>query len=195
MSHTTAAQRILSQRPTGEAGMLPDRYWELVERYRGELVNQALSLVGDLADAEDVVQETFCEALSHEERLVQARSLGAWLRRMNRANALDFLRRRKSAAQTARDVRPRAATTGGFSLLETREAVARAIEALPPPLRGVVVLRFWKQLSCDEIAERLNEPAGTVRWKLCEAAKLLFGKLKDFLEPSAKPVPPPEARE
>jgi len=186
MSVTTAAQEIIGMgSPAREE--LPERYWELVDRYRGELINQALAIVGSLEDAEDVVQETFCEAFRNGSQLAQARSLGAWLRTINRGNALNRLRGRRKDSQRlekkAREDPQRLATTGGFSVLEMREIVARSVETLPPKLRAVVVLRYLEHLSYEEIAKRLGLTAGTVGWMLCEAAVSLHGKLKGCVDP------------
>ena len=99
MSITTSAQKVLQTAPERRTGELPERYWELVEGYRGELVNQAYAILKALPDAEDVVQETFCEAMLKGEKLAQARSLGAWLRSVNRGNALNRLRALGRAAR------------------------------------------------------------------------------------------------
>lgn len=82
MSVTTSAKEILARTAAGPDG-LPEAFWELVERYRGELVNQAYAILGSLPDAEDVVQESLCEAFNNRKRLVEARSLGALLRSIN----------------------------------------------------------------------------------------------------------------
>lgn len=190
MTATTSAQNILKSARLSASGEIPEAFWEVIERYRGELVNQALAIVGNLADAEDVVQETFCEVYRDGQRLAELRSLGAWLRAVNRAHALNRLRARRRDSQRLgrkqREAPERTATTGGFNLLELREAVAKAIEALPEELRAVVVLRFWEDRSHAEIAERLGIPQGTVWKRLCEASEHLFPKLNAYLQ---APVP------
>lgn len=195
MATTTSAHQIIQdarvENPSaaGASAALPERFWALVERYRGELVNQALAIVGNLADAEDVVQETFCEAFRRQEKLSSVRSLGAWLRTVNKANALNRIRDEKTGrAHSKRKQRvspKRLVTTGGFSLLELREAVAQSIDALPPKLRAVVVLRYLEHLSYEQIAERLQLSPGTVGWLLCEAGLLLHGRLGQVLQNGA----------
>lgn len=171
-----------------DRGEVPAQYWDLIERYRGELVNQALAICGKIEDAEDVVQETFCEAFKDPERLAQARSLGALLRSINRANALNRVRdRKRESAKSGRrqiEAPARAVTTGGFSLLELRDSVAKAIETLPTHLRTVVVMRYWQHLSYEEIAAKLNVPPGTAGRLLYEATIALYDKLKTHLETS-----------
>ncbi|MCZ7644393.1 MAG: RNA polymerase sigma factor [Planctomycetota bacterium] len=178
MALTTTAHEILRDHPMDAPGDLPPAFWTLLERYRSDLVNQAFAIVGNASDAEDVVQETFCEAHLKQEQLTGLDSVGAWLRKINKANALDRLRaRRREAGRVERrnDLQPpRQATTGGFSMLELREFLAKAIDALPDEQRSVVVLRYWEHLTYDEIARRLNMPAITVRRRLYEAYLSLY---------------------
>ena len=183
MSHTTSAQQIMDRSGPGD---IPAEYWDIVETYRGELVNQAMALIGRREDAEDVVQETFCEAFKNPERLKKAQSLGACLRMINKANALDRVRNtRRESAKTSRKEKAmpqRMLTTGGFSLMELGESLAKAIEGLPESHRTVVVLRFWESLSFDEISKRTGQPTSTV-WRLFyEATQRLYESLKDKLD-------------
>ena len=185
MPATTSAHVILQSAHMNAPMDLPEEFWRLVERYRSDLINQTLAILNNLEDAEDVVQETFCEAFRNPRRLEQVRSMGAWLRSINRANALNRLRQRRNEIARSEGSRqmapPRTATTGGFSLLELREAVAKAIEVLPPDLREVVVLRYWEARSYAEIAERLDIPQGTVWKRISDASDLLYGSLNPLL--------------
>lgn len=186
MNLTTSAHQILQQNGSGE---LPAEFWELIERYRGELVNQAFAVLGCLEDAEDVVQETFCEVFSRPEKLAAVRSLGAWLRTVNRANALNrrgSAKRQDAKKKESRRETGRAFTTGGFSMLELRDAVAKAIESLPDELRAVVALHYWEHLPGDQIAKRLKLSERTVWRRLHDADLQLFGKLQRYLEPDAQ---------
>src|SRR5579862_8442455 len=95
---TTPAQTVLRNNGVNQpsdasnASDVPAQYWEIVEKYRRELVGQAVAILGNEADAEDVVQETFCEAVKDPAKLMQADSVGAWLRSINRCNALNRVR-------------------------------------------------------------------------------------------------------
>lgn len=177
-------------------GELPEQFWQLIERYRADLLNQALAMLGSVADAEDVVQETFCEAFQHSEKLEQARSLGAWLRVINRSNALNRLRdkRRDVAFGTGNPSETGSATTGGFSTIDMRETIAKLIDDLPSNLREIVVLHYWEHLSYDEIGKRLNQPAGTIGWLAYEATMRLKGKMKIYLDAPPAPAAKPESK-
>lgn len=188
MSLTTSAHQILQNATQGTPmDEMPAEFWEIVERYRGDLVNQAFALLGSQDDAEDVAQETFCEAFRDRDRLAKVRSLGAWLRQINRANALNRRRDRKRHSDRAErkqiEAPDRAFTTGGFTTLVVREAVAKAIETLPEAQREALVLHYWQHLPYDEIAARLKTSPRTVRRNLHEAYQALYGRLGKFLEP------------
>jgi len=192
MALTTSAQRIVEDHRGSQMGdAMSEQYWELVAQYRDELLSHASSFVGNAHDAEDVVQETFSEAFRNPEKLAHAKSLGAWLKTINKANAMDFLRRKKSQADKSdrkgRELPGKAFTTGGMSAVELHDSVARAIEALPENMRAVVVLHYWQHLSCEDIATRLKIPSGTVKWLLSEAALRLHGRLKSILPNSEAP--------
>lgn len=193
MSATTSAQQILKRANHLPMQNPPEEFWALVERYRGELVNQALAILGRQEDAEDVAQETFCEAFREKAKLAQARSLGAWLRAINRDNALDRLRhRRRDSGRASKPpaLSGRTFTTGGFSLLELREELAKAIETLPEQLRAVVVLRYWEDLAYEEIAARLKLPTTTVWRQFYEASVILYERLRPNLEAPPAAGPP-----
>ncbi len=192
MSFTTSAQKIIAASKETSADEVPDQYWELVEEYRGLLINQAYAMLGNLEDAEDVVQETFCEAVRNPDKLADARSLGALLRSINRANALNRLRDRELALskkeRKQRNLPRRKFTTGGLNALDIRESVTKAIENLDPEWRQVIVLRYWEDLPFQDIAKRMKLPLTTV-WRLhLEATMRLYGKLGVDLDAAGEGV-------
>jgi RNA polymerase sigma-70 factor (ECF subfamily) len=161
---------------------IPDECWALVEQYRSDLINQAYAILGNQHDAEDVVQETFCDAVRDPEKLSNARSLGAWLKAINRCNALNRARGRRhdsSRLIAVRKLEPEQTfTTGGFNIVELRDTVNRALEGLSPDLQQIVRLRYFEHLSYKEIAERLQIPIGNVGGLLMDASVKLYAKLR-----------------
>jgi RNA polymerase sigma-70 factor (ECF subfamily) len=189
MATTTQAQTIISRARIELRSQVPEQYWELIDRYRPELVAQALSILNSREDAEDVVQETFCDAVRDPQKLAQADSIGSWLHSLNRCNALNRLRDKKRASGRLEKQQAEAAqtfTTGGFSVLELRDSVAKAIRILPQNMQSVIKLRYWEGLGCKEIGARLNIPEGSVKRLLFEANNKLYDKLKAVFE--SKPV-------
>lgn len=188
-----------------ERGDIPEQYWELIEKYRPELIAQAAAILSSREDAEDVVQETFCDAFRDPEKVASAGSIGAWLKSINRCNALNRWRdmRAGSKAEVKLQATPEQTfTTGGFRLLELRDSVGKALNTLPPQLREIVVLRYWQHLSYKEIAEKLNMPIGNVGGLLMDASVRLYAKLSVQLGASSvstsrqtqSNLPPPEKK-
>jgi RNA polymerase sigma-70 factor (ECF subfamily) len=162
-------------------------FWQLVERFRADLVNQAFTYLGCRTDAEDVAQESLCFAFRKLDELKDPSKLGNWLRSINRHNCLAA--RSKRARQ--REVRP---TTAEYESLpsqspqpgegtDTRlEAVARVIDGLQRPYRDVLVLRYWERMTYAQIAERLHIPLGTVKTRLARGDALLLDRLAPLMQ-------------
>ncbi|MCZ7644376.1 MAG: RNA polymerase sigma factor [Planctomycetota bacterium] len=188
----TTAQMIeaLVQMRRDPEGVPPDRFWCWVERFRADLVNQALAILGNPADAEDVAQESLCQAFQDLASLQQPQRLGTWLRTINRCNALDLHRKRsRDRRRVAADehlpgeaAAPETTPTGTNVEQKRRqskdELVARAVDALPVTFREVVVLRYWEKLTYEQIADRLGVALGTVKSRLARADRLLVARLR-----------------
>ncbi len=183
MSITTECQEVFKDRGMDRSG-IPEKYWSLVEQYREELIGQAFAILGSMEDAEDVVQETFCEALRDAEKL-SGESVGASLRMINKTNALDRLRstsRAKKRMEHKQQNPTRAFTTGGFSNIELQDTMQNALQTLPANLRAVVELRYWKHLSYKEISAQLGIPIGAVGPLLSEAGVRLYPRMAGHLK-------------
>jgi RNA polymerase sigma-70 factor (ECF subfamily) len=163
-------------------GIGPDYFWQLVDRFRADLVNQSLIILENQQDAEDVAQETLCKAFLQLHRLKDPAKLGSWLRSINNCCALALRRRRvrekeerlTTGQMTSIEAKKKEAT----QQVQAKEAVLRAVDALAAPYREVVVLRYLEKLSTEEIAIRLGVPSGTVRGRLTRADEMLAQKLK-----------------
>jgi RNA polymerase sigma-70 factor, ECF subfamily len=200
MSITTECQQILKGPRMDFRSDVPEQYWEVVDRYRDELLSQAYSILGSQEDAEDVVQETFCEAFKGG-RKMPGESIGAALKVLNKSNALDRLRSRGRARrreQRKQELPTRSFTTGGFSGIELKESMQKALQSLPENLRQVIVLRYWEHLSYKEISERLGIPIGGIGPLLSEAGIRLYSQIATTLPPAAhnpaKPKSPDRGR-
>jgi RNA polymerase sigma-70 factor (ECF subfamily) len=186
-----------------DSSQFPEQYWELIERYRDALIEQARSILHSREDAEDAVQETFCEVIRNSAKLAEAQSVGAWLHAVNKSNALKRLRTERRTEDKARQKHENlpedAFTTGGFSALELRDTVTDALSKLEPDLQTVVRMRYFENLSYKDIARRLKLDVAAVQRRLLQASNLLYGSLKIQLDPpntgtrgaSSQPLPTP----
>jgi RNA polymerase sigma-70 factor (sigma-E family) len=154
---------------------------------RGDhLLHAAIALTGSRPDAEDLLQAAV-ERLLRSRRQVD--DLEAYLRRVLYNLAADGWRRRDAwrrmprmlASQSGGDMEPDPVTTS-----DLRDALIRALRALPPRQRAVVVLRYWEQLTQAETAELLGCSEGTVK----SAASRGLSRLRELTAPWHDPQPP-----
>ncbi len=164
----------------------------LYDRYGQVLYAVAYRIVGQRADAEEVVLDTFAQAWRDATRFEAARgSVAGWLTTIARSRALDLVRARSrrdritaSAAADRPDSPPamggwRADPSSGVEHSERREQVQLALETLSPPQRRAIELAFFEGLSQSEIAELLKEPLGTIKTRV----RLGMQKLRECLRP------------
>jgi RNA polymerase sigma-70 factor (ECF subfamily) len=147
-----------------------DDFRHLVLRYQRSLVAGIRVRRVPLAEAEDVAQEALVRAFSNLATLRKPDSFFAWLlgiayRVLLERAGHERLERAGLArlAAEARSSPPAAGARPEDAALDT------ALEALPVQYREVILLRFYGECSCAEIAERLGVPLGTVTKRLSRA--------------------------
>ena len=127
------------------------------------LVVQLFALCGDMADAEDAVQEAFVVAIRKHRRFRQADNPEAWVRTV----AVNRLHARWRHASVVRKYQPR--VPGPQSPVEVgpeHVAIVTALAQLDPAQREVVVLHHLADLGTAQIAAELDIPEGTVKSRL-----------------------------
>ena len=180
----TEDQGALRQVANGDSGGLGALY----DRHGRAVYSLALRILGDEGDAEEVTQDVFAQAWRRARQYDESRgSVAAWLLVMARTRAIDRFR--------ARRVRPegRVQDDDGLTLqqlpaadpdvaselvaAERGQRVRRALEELPFLQRVAIELAYFEGLSQREIAERLEQPLGTVKTRM----RLGLMKLRDAL--------------
>lgn len=146
----------------------------LFERYRDRVFSIALHfLKGEHAAAHDVTQEVFVRVFRAAPQLRQDARLSTWVYRIVANACMDELRRRRRVllfgdlAPAIHPIVP-AGEIGGADL-----DVARAVARLSPRLRMAVLLRYFDDLSYEEIARALGVTSGTVASRLSRAHAIL----------------------
>ncbi len=143
------------------------------------LVVQLFAICGDLADAEDAVQEAFVTALRTRNRLERIDNPEAWLRTV----ALNRLRGGWRHASVVR--RYQARVPGPQAPVEVgpeHVAIVSALAEVDGGLRQVVVLHYLADLGTADIAAELGIPEGTVKSRLSRARARLASLLDDRLD-------------
>jgi len=170
---------LLRRARMGEEGA----FHELVDRYSGTLFRLAFLLVGNEADAEDVVQETLLGAFRGLGRFRGESSVKTWLTAIlvKRAQAH---RRARSRGRTS-PLKEAGESQGRMPNSPVQQADARmdvqaVLAALSAEHRQVLVLREYEGMSYDEIARALDMPRGTVESRLFRAREHLRRLLKGY---------------
>jgi len=157
----------------------------LYDRHSRALYSLILRIVGDEAEAEDVLQEVFAQAFRQASRYDTSRgAVAAWLLMMARSRAIDRLRARRTrfegrTGEVTLEEMPDAQPSVASVMLndEQTRSVQRALGELPLMQRIAIELAYYEGLSHSEIAERLEQPLGTVKTRI----RLGLLKLRDVL--------------
>ena len=167
----------------------------LYDRWQPVVYALAVRILGDRDDAEDVVEDTFCQIWRQAATYETSRgTVATWILTVARSRALDRRRstqRRRTESLDDRDAtRPTADRTAPdpLALAETaqiRQVVNAALAELPPEQREVVELAYFGGLSQTEIAEKTSVPLGTIKTRV----RLAMQKLRDKLAPLRDVVP------
>ncbi len=156
----------------------PETLAVLLETYGRELQGVAYLILRDRADAEDVVIETLLTAFERGGNVRDEPALRAWLLRVATNHALGVRRRtgRVVRLSVVPDV-PSPADVGSES--STRIALLDGIADLPTQIRAAVVLRYYADLSVDEVAQALGKSPNTIKAQLQVALDRLRIHLAD----------------
>jgi RNA polymerase sigma-70 factor (ECF subfamily) len=131
------------------------------------------------ADAEDAAQETFVRGLARIGELRSAEALGGWLRQIAHNVCIDMIRRQKVRQTSATDVHrvPDDHVTETTAKRDEREHLLGLIGELPEPLREIILLHYYDNMTYDEMATWLDVARSTVNERLSKARHLLKTRL------------------
>jgi RNA polymerase sigma-70 factor (ECF subfamily) len=149
---------------------------ELYDASYRRLVVQLYAICGDLADAEDAVQEAFVSALRNRREFAKVQNPEAWVR----TAAVNVLRGGWRHAAVVQRYQPRVpGPQAPVDVGPEHVAVVTALARVDLSLREVVVLHYLADLGTAEIARDLGIPEGTVKSRLSRARTQLADLLTD----------------
>jgi RNA polymerase sigma factor (sigma-70 family) len=168
-------------------------YAELMVRYRDSVYFMLLKMVNNKDDADDLTIEAFGKAFKRLEQYTPNYAFSTWLFKIASNNCIDFIRKKKKntfsidktfeneeGSEMAMDLRS--------ELLDPEEKVMKkqkvklmreVVDKLKPRYRTLVELRYFEELSYEEIAAQLDLPLGTVKAQLFRAREFLYNILKN----------------
>jgi RNA polymerase sigma-70 factor (ECF subfamily) len=154
----------------------PDALAAAYDRHIRAVYGLAMRVLQDQGDAEDVVQEVFSQAWTQAKQYDATRgSVVSWLLTITRSRAIDRLRSRRARPDSAPAsgevavVELPDSALGAENEVLTAESAARlrsALSALPLLERVAIELAYFEGLTQTQVAERLEQPIGTVKTRI-----------------------------
>src|SRR3954447_15341241 len=154
----------------------PSTFARVFEEHERGVYAAALRILGNPAQAQDVVQDVFLRIWRRPAAFDAERGqLASYLRMMARSRALDLWREGQAAGRAS--ARLQVVVDGAARPVEespaevaergsTREAVVEALAQLPEPQREALVLAYWGGLTAGEIADHERVPLGTAKSRI-----------------------------
>ncbi|HSF16105.1 MAG TPA: sigma-70 family RNA polymerase sigma factor [Vicinamibacteria bacterium] len=145
----------------------PEAIEALLGRYQNRLFRYLLRLVGDSAQAEDLLQQTWMRVMTHVHQYDERRAFEPWLFAVSRNLAIDHLRR--TAPDSLSNEQASEVAGNDPSPLdqlldrELHSRLAAKLQRLPVAYREALSLRFEEEMTFDEMAELLQCPLSTVK--------------------------------
>jgi RNA polymerase sigma factor (sigma-70 family) len=144
---------------------------ELYDRFGGLAYGLALRILRDEALAEDAVQEAFLAVWRTADRFLAERARAStWLLTLVHRRAVDLVRREERRRGEPLDAAPEPAAPETVDEEATlglrRRVVQEALRRLPPEQREALELGYYGGLTQSELAERLDQPLGTIKSRM-----------------------------
>jgi RNA polymerase sigma-70 factor (ECF subfamily) len=151
-------------------GREPAAVRELIAAYGDRLLRSAFSLCGNETEAQDLVQETFVQAVRSADRFQGRSSLYTWLYGILRNLTRHYLRDRKRIIYdnelAGSDVSLTEENPAPSDYGTASTALSEALKQLSTAHREVIVLRYYEDMKIEEIARLLRVSKGTVKSRL-----------------------------
>lgn len=152
----------------------------LVRRHERALYNGSLRIVRNPEDARDIVQGVFLKAYEKLSSYDPERKFFSWIYRMMVNASLNWIESRRSHLEIDMDLPSSDLTPEGeFVRGEESRRIEAALDRLKPEHRLAVVLKYFGELSYDELSYVLDLPAKTVKSRLYEARRHLAAYMSE----------------
>ena len=163
-----------------------DRFAVLVQRYNQRLYRVARGVLGNDADSEDALQQSWLLAFLHLDRFRGEGSLGTWLTTIVLREARACASRRRDGVDCDPALRcPGPSPVDQSSGAELRQLLEDVLDGLPRPWRSVFVLRELEGLSVAETAEALSVSQTLVKVRMFRARRRLRARLRSAPDAAA----------
>lgn len=157
-------------------------FGKLVEAYQGPVYNLAYRMLSNSGEAEEAAQEAFIRAYTRLESYKPEHKFSTWLLSITSNYCIDQIRKRRAlllsideplaphpSLQSDQQMGPEAQAVAG----QREDMVQGLLDELPDEYREAVVLRYWYEMSYDEIAEIQETTVSAIKSRLFRARRQL----------------------
>ncbi len=168
-------------------------YAELMARYKDSIYFMLLKMVNNRDDADDLTIEAFGKAFKNIHQYTPDYAFSTWLFKIATNNCIDYIRKKRKQTfsidkgfegddgeEIALEIKSDALGPEEKMIKKQKVEVMRdVVDKLKPRYKNLVELRYFRELSYEEIAEELNLPLGTVKAQLFRAREFLYQIMKN----------------
>jgi RNA polymerase sigma factor (sigma-70 family) len=168
-------------------------YAKLLQRYKRPVYHMILRMVRNVDDAEDLTIESFAKSFRSLHKFKKDFTFSTWLFRIATNNTIDFIRKKKlntlsientytddDGQSVSLDIEDENPNPQEEAIKGQREELMQVfVNMLPGKYQKLVRLRYFNELSYEEIAVELDAPLGTVKAQLHRARELMYDIVKN----------------
>ena len=169
---------------------------DLMDRYKDSIYFMLLKMVNNKDDAEDLTIEAFGKAFNSLKQYTPNYAFSTWLFKIATNNCIDFLRKKKKKTMSIDnsienkdgdeitiELKSDARTPEQETIRDQKIELMRSyVKKLKPRYETLVEMRYFKEMSYEEISNELNLPLGTVKAQLFRAREFLYNLMKHNIE-------------
>ncbi|MFN4123606.1 MAG: RNA polymerase sigma factor [Flavobacteriales bacterium] len=166
---------------------------ELHDRYRESVYFLLLKMVNNQDDAEDLTIEAFGKAFKNIAQYTPNYAFSTWLFRIATNNCIDFIRKKRAVtmsldkafmnsdgSELTMDIRSDGPDPEENYIKKQKNKLMRElVQKLKPRYRTLIEMRYFQEMSYEEIAEQLDLPIGTVKAQLFRSREFLYNMLRN----------------
>ncbi len=171
-------------------------YAELMNNYKDSIYFMLLKMTNNSDDADDLTIEAFGKAFKKLHQYTPDYAFSTWLFKIASNNCIDYIRKKKKmtfsidktfenedGSEMVHNIAAQIPDPEENFINKQKIKLMRDIvEKLKPRYRTLVEMRYFQELSYEEIADELKRPLGTVKAQLFRAREFLYNILKDSQE-------------
>ena len=169
---------------------------DLMDKYKDPIYYMLLKMVNNNDDAEDLTLEAFGKAFNRLNQYTPNFAFSTWLFKIATNNCIDFLRKKKKNVMSIDnrvsnndgeeymfEIKSNGMTPEQIAMNEQKIQLMRQyVKKLKPRYEILVEMRYFKEMSYEEISIELDLPLGTVKAQLFRAREFLYNIMKHSFE-------------